>query len=146
MAMNAYVGGFGGEAIPSGNCKMTDNVLYLKYGELNRPGPDKISLFIDQREDAINWGNYVQDMAGYSPYSPGLHKWLDIPGSYHGNACGIAFCDGHSEIHRWRDGRTSQPILEGDTIFDGSNPIPQPNNADIAWMQEHATRPKLAAP
>ena len=121
---------------------MTDNVLYLKYGELSKPGPDKISLFIDQREDAINWGNYVQDMSGYRPYAPGLHQWLDIPGAYHGNACGIAYCDGHSEIKRWRDGRTSKPILEGDIYFNGSTPIPQANNQDIAWMQDRATRPK----
>ena len=140
VAMNAFVGGFGGKAISTGN--MTAYLLYLKYSELNRPGPDRISLFIDQREDAINWGNYIQDMSGYSPYNPALHRWLDIPGSYHGNACGIAYCDGHSEIKKWRDGRTTKPILEGGTIFDGHSPISQPNNVDIAWLQDKATRPK----
>jgi prepilin-type processing-associated H-X9-DG protein len=28
-------------------------------------------------------------------------SWLDAPGSYHNGACGFAFADGHSEIHRW---------------------------------------------
>jgi prepilin-type processing-associated H-X9-DG protein len=65
-----------------------------------------------------------------------------MPGAYHGNASGIAYCDGHSEIHRWKDGRTSQPILEGGTIFDGSTPVPSPNNVDIGWMQDKTTRPK----
>ncbi|HOX55724.1 MAG TPA: prepilin-type N-terminal cleavage/methylation domain-containing protein [Candidatus Paceibacterota bacterium] len=140
VAMNAFVGGFGGKAISTGN--MSAYLLYLKYGHLSKPGPDKISLFIDQREDAINWGNYIQDMSGYSPYAPASHKWLDIPGSYHGGACGIAYCDGHSEIKKWRDGRTTQPIMEGGVIFNGSTPLPQPNNVDIAWMQDRATRPK----
>ena len=140
VAMNAFVGGFGGKAIGTGN--MSAYLLYLKYGQLSKPGPDRISLFIDQRSDAINWGNYIQDMSGYSPYAPGSHRWLDIPGSYHGGACGVAFCDGHSEIKKWRDGRTTKPILEGGTIFNGSTPIPQPNNVDIEWMQDRTTRPK----
>jgi len=140
VAMNAYLGGFGGKPISTGN--MTAYLLYLKYGELSKPGPDRISLFIDQREDAINYGNYIQDMSGYRPNNPNLYRWLDIPGSYHGNACGIAYCDGHSEIKKWRDGRTTRPIQEGGVIFDGSTPIPQANNMDIGWMQDKATRPK----
>jgi prepilin-type N-terminal cleavage/methylation domain-containing protein/prepilin-type processing-associated H-X9-DG protein len=142
MAMNCYVGGFGGKALTKGDCAMTGYLLYLKFGQLSRPGPDRISLLIDQREDAINWGNYVPGMWGYSPYDPSAHAWLDIPGSYHGGACGIAFCDGHSEIKKWRDGRTSQPILENDRIFDGLHRIPQDHNVDIEWMQDHATRPE----
>jgi len=140
IAMNAFVGGFGGKAISTGN--MGNYLLYRKYGELSRPGPDRVSLFIDQREDAINWGNYIQDMSGYRPSNPAMYRWLDIPGSYHGNACGIAYCDGHSEIHRWIDGRTSQPIFEGGTIFNGSTALPQARNPDIGWMQDKTTRPK----
>ena len=140
VAMNAFIGGFGGKPISTG--EMDKYLLYLKYGQLNRPGPDRISLFIDQREDAINWGNYIQGMWGYSPTAPSAYAWLDIPGSYHGNACGIAYCDGHSEIKKWRDGRTTTPILEGGVIFDGKTPIPQPDNGDIAFMQDKATRPK----
>ncbi len=140
MAMNAYLGGFGGKPISTGN--MGAYLLYLKYGELSRPGPDRIFVLIDEREDAINWGNYLQDMTGYRPSNPASYRWLDLPAAYHGNAGGLSFADGHSEIKKWRDGRTSRPIQEGIIIFDGSTPIPQPNNVDIAWMQDHTTRPK----
>ena len=34
MAMNAYLGGFGGKPIGTGN--MTAYTLYLKYGQLSR--------------------------------------------------------------------------------------------------------------
>ncbi len=140
MAINAYLGGFAGTAITTGN--MSAYLLYLKYGDLIRPGADRIFLFIDEREDAINWGNYLHDMSGYSPNNTKLYRWLDIPASYHGNACGISFCDGHSEIHRWKDGRTSRPILEGGVIFNGQDPIASPDNVDIGWMQDKTTRPK----
>ena len=45
----------------------------------------------------------LQDMSGYSPTIPAIYRWLDLPASYHGNAGGLSFADGHSEIHRWRD-------------------------------------------
>ena len=141
MAMNAYLGGFGGKPISTGN--MTAYTLYLKYSQLSRPGSDRIFVFIDEREDAINYGNYLQDMTGYSPNNPALYRWLDLPGAYHGNAGGLSFADGHSEIRRWKDGRTSRPINEGGVIFDGSTPIPQAGNVDIGWMQDKTTRPKL---
>ena len=138
MAMNAYLGGFGGEAISLGN--MQNYILYTKYSQLSKPGPSQIFVFIDEREDAINLGNYLQDMTGYSPTIPALYRWLDLPGAYHGNAGGLSFADGHSEVHRWKDGRTSRPISDGQ-IFDGSTPTASPNNMDIAWMQDHTTRP-----
>jgi prepilin-type N-terminal cleavage/methylation domain-containing protein/prepilin-type processing-associated H-X9-DG protein len=140
MAMNAYLGGFGGTAIGTGN--MTAYTLYLKYSELSRPGADRIFVFVDEREDAINYGNFLQDMTGYSPNNTAIYRFMDIPASYHGNAGGFSFADGHSEIKKWRDGRTSRPIDEGGLIFDGSTPIPSSGNVDIGWLQDHTTRPK----
>jgi len=141
MAMNAYLGGFGGLPLNvTGNMKAYQ--VYLKYGQLSRPGADRIFVFIDEREDAINWGNFLHDMSGYYPNNTKVYRWLDLPGAYHGNAGGLSFADGHSEIHRWKDGRTSRPINEGGVIFDGSTPIPQADNMDIGWMQDKTTRPK----
>ena len=141
MAMNVYLGGFGGKPIGTGN--MTAYTVYLNYFELSRPGADRVFLFIDEREDAINWGNFLHCMDGYNPSTPSAWGWLDLPASYHGNACGISFCDGHSEIRRWRDSRTMPRLEEGGTIFDGNTKSPSPNNQDVSWMQDKTTRPKL---
>jgi len=140
MAINVYLGGFAGKAYTTGN--MTANTIYLKYSQLTRPGADRIFLFIDEREDAINWGNFLHAMAGYSPYNPAAYALLDLPASYHGQAGGLSFCDGHAEIHRWRDARTMPSLKDGGVIFDGSTPTPSPNNQDVAWLQDHTTRPK----
>jgi prepilin-type processing-associated H-X9-DG protein len=58
---------------------------------------------------------------------------------YHDLACGFSFADGHAEMKRWRDGRTTP----------GFSPITDPyatpasaNNVDIAWLQDHSTRPQ----
>jgi prepilin-type N-terminal cleavage/methylation domain-containing protein/prepilin-type processing-associated H-X9-DG protein len=141
MAINAYVGGFGGLPIGTGN--MGAYTVYLKYNQLSRPGADRVFLFIDEREDAINWGNFLHCMDGYDPSAPGSWGWLDLPASYHGNACGISFCDGHSEIHRWRDSRTMPRVDESTPIFNGSSKSDSPNNKDVSWLHDKTTRPKL---
>jgi prepilin-type N-terminal cleavage/methylation domain-containing protein/prepilin-type processing-associated H-X9-DG protein len=140
MCMNAYMGGFNGQPIGTGN--MAAYTVYRKYGDLQYPGADRIFVFLDERQDAINWGNCLIDMTGYSPNNPASYRFLDIPASYHGNAGGFSFADGHSEIKRWRDNRTTRPISESGVIFNGSTPIPSANNVDITWMQDHTTRPK----
>ena len=141
MAMNAYLGGFGGKPYTGGTCDMTAYRVYLKYSDLVKPGSEKVFVFIDEREDAINYGNYLQDMKGY-PGNSGAYEWLDMPGAYHGNAGGLSFCDGHSELRRWKDGRTSQAISDTGVIFNGYTPIQQAGNRDIGWMQDRTTRPK----
>ena len=140
MAMNAYLGGFSGTYYNLGD--MPRYKIYQKYSDLSPPGPERIFLFIDEREDAINWGNFLTDMVGYSPYAPGSYALLDLPASYHGQACGFSFCDGHAEIHRWRDSRTMPNLSDGSVIFDGSTPLPSGGNQDVAWLQDHTTRLK----
>jgi prepilin-type N-terminal cleavage/methylation domain-containing protein/prepilin-type processing-associated H-X9-DG protein len=140
MAMNAYLGGFGGNAIGTGNMGLY--TLYHKYSDLARPGADKIFVFVDEREDAINWGNFLTDMVGAFPTPiPASYGFLDIPASYHGGAGGFSFADGHSEIKKWLDGRTRQPVKEGGTIFDGSTRILSAGNKDIDWLHDKTTRP-----
>src|ERR1051326_4047066 len=43
-------------------------------------------------------------------YPSGTTSMPDMPASYHNGAGGFSFADGHSEVHRWRDGFTKQPV------------------------------------
>lgn len=139
MSMNAFLGGFSGKAYTLGD--MPNYQVYRRFGQLSPPGPDRIFLFIDERQDAINYGNFLTDMHGY-PNNTAAYALLDLPASYHGQAGGLSFCDGHSEIHRWRDSRTMPSLLEEHAIFNGYTPVPSPGNQDVAWLQDHTTRPK----
>jgi len=138
MSMSAWLGGFGGElTVLSPPWR-----LYLSLGDLVDPGPAWTVLFWDQREDSINTGNFLIDMTGW-PDSPELTQWYtDLPGSYHGQAGGLSFADGHSEIRRWKDTRTMPPILKGKTFNPPNENVimPQPGNRDIIWLQDRATR------
>ena len=141
MSMNMYVGGFDGT---DWGWTPENYRAYLKLSDLsNQDGPpDKIFIFLDEREDAINWGNYGTAMDGYSPFNPGLYQfWQDLPGFYHHRAAGFSFADGHSEIHRWRDDRTMPP-LQPETSTSVNDIFHVPGDVDVAWMQDHSTRPK----
>jgi prepilin-type processing-associated H-X9-DG protein len=77
-------------------------------------------------------------MTGYST-NPGQYSFVDFPNMIHDNACNFAFADGHAETHRWLDPRTTPPINSLQFLTGSSA---SPRNPDIAWLQDHATRPK----
>ncbi len=108
-------------------------VVFRKLSQMLYPGPAMTFVLLDERQDSINDGYFVTEMDGYP--NPASTKIVDYPGSYHGGACGFAFADGHSEIHKWRDGRTTPPIKTGLALN-----VASPNNRDVLWMQEHSTR------
>jgi prepilin-type N-terminal cleavage/methylation domain-containing protein len=138
MSMNLYVGGFDGT---DGGWTWADPYrIYSKQTGIDFPS--KIFVFLDMREDSVNWGNFMTDMEGYSPNAPSDYSFDgDYPGMYHHLACGFSFADGHSELRRWRDPRTMPPLTSGaNPLFDQFTS--SPGNVDIAWLQDHATRPK----
>jgi prepilin-type processing-associated H-X9-DG protein len=61
-------------------------------------------------------------------------EWGDLPASYHVGACGYAFADGHSEIHKWLNPKTIHAIVgNGDwlpLVVTGSK-------VDIDWAESH---------
>jgi prepilin-type N-terminal cleavage/methylation domain-containing protein len=136
MSMNIFLGGWGGT---DGNWGPVfgDYKIYLKQSELFDPGPAKVFVFLDMREDSIDMGNFGTRMAGW-PDKPQDYGFYDLPGYYHHFACGFSFADGHSEIKRWHDSRTTPPIVNGGFVNDTFS---SPNNVDVAWLQERATRP-----
>ena len=85
-------------------------------------------VFLDEREDSINDGWYASD--------PDVqYQLIDYPASYHGNAAGYSFADGHSEIHRFRDARTMPVLNQGQLLPLNVN---LPGDKDVLWMAQHA--------
>jgi prepilin-type processing-associated H-X9-DG protein len=61
----------------------------------------------------------------------GQEKFFDVPASYHNGACGFSFADGHSEIKKWLDGRTTPGVK-----YSGLNKISVPGSVDVQWLAE----------
>jgi len=137
MSMNVYLGGWGGT---DGNwgAAISNYRIFRKFSDLSSPPPSQMFVFLDMREDSIDMGNLCVNMAGW-PNNPAAYVFWDLPGMYHNGACGYSFADGHSEIKKWRDPRTSPPLVQNGYVRDI---FASPDNQDITWMQERATRPK----
>jgi prepilin-type N-terminal cleavage/methylation domain-containing protein/prepilin-type processing-associated H-X9-DG protein len=104
---------------------------YRKMSDIRRPS--EIFTFIDEREDSIDDGAFGVNMIN----SGGSAVLVNMPAIRHGRSCGISFADGHSEIHRWEDSRTTPPV--GATQMAPNTP--SANNPDVAWLQYHCTDP-----
>jgi len=108
-------------------------IIYYKTTDVIKPGPSMTFVFVDERADSINDGELYTNMQGYDPNVPSSWVIQDIPSNYHGGACGVAFADGHSEIHKWRDA-----VLNARWPF--SFRTAAPNSQDVYWIMDHATR------
>jgi prepilin-type N-terminal cleavage/methylation domain-containing protein len=110
--------------------------VYKKMSEVTDPGPTMTWVFLDEREDSINDGEFVVGMFGY-PDKPNQWMIVDYPASYHNRAGGLSFVDGHSEIRKWRDARTMPTLRPGQGL---SLNVSSPNNPDVFWLMERTTR------
>jgi prepilin-type N-terminal cleavage/methylation domain-containing protein/prepilin-type processing-associated H-X9-DG protein len=137
MSMNVYLGGWGGT---DGNWgpQISNYRIFRKASEFTAPSPSMMWVLLDMREDSIDMGNLCVNMAGW-PDNPAGYLFWDLPGPYHNGACGFSFADGHSEIKKWRDARTTPPLVRNGLVKDI---FASPYNPDIAWLQERSTRPK----
>jgi len=133
--MSNWVGGNGDAPPYYRGCWGTAGrwTVFRKLSAFSRPGPAMTYVILDERQDSINDAYFVVEMDGYPDISK--TKIVDYPASYHNRAAGFAFADGHSEIHKWLDGRTVPPLTTTLNLNVGS-----PNNKDVYWMQEHSTR------
>jgi prepilin-type N-terminal cleavage/methylation domain-containing protein/prepilin-type processing-associated H-X9-DG protein len=111
-----------------------DWLTYGKTAQFTRPGSSDLWMLIDEHPNSINDASFAVQ-CGLTGASA---KMVDFPASYHNGACGISFADGHSEIHKWLDGRTKRPVTD--------TPLPlgetQPGNPDIEWLQRHTSARK----
>jgi len=135
MSMNIFVGGRGDTPPDFSGGWGPDWTVYRKIGDMRNPGPAHTWVLLDEREDSINDGFFVVQMAGYPNLA--TTTMVDWPASYHNRACGFAFADGHSEIKKWQDPRTMPPLNRGAIAT-----VLQANNKDIFWMQDRSTRRK----
>jgi prepilin-type N-terminal cleavage/methylation domain-containing protein/prepilin-type processing-associated H-X9-DG protein len=134
VSMNQAVGpdGAGTTSLPRGH--YLPNPQYRVYGkeqDFGNIGAANLWVLVDEHPDSINDAAFAVTMV--SPV------WIDFPATYHGGACGIAFADGHSEVHKWllQDRIPAiryQPIgsFTGNT---GPNP-------DAVWLQQRTSAPE----
>ena len=131
VSINTYL-----NALPPG----LPQKVFRTIGDMTVPSPSGIWVVIEEREDSINNCQFLACMDGVYPRNPQLFGWINWPASYHNGASGLNFADGHSEIHKWRDPRTTPP--KGKAVAgDLGTPIHTANNEDSYWLGVRTTGP-----
>ncbi len=106
---------------------------YHTYGKASAvayPGPAMVFTYIDEDANSLNDGGFAVGMAHA--------EWIDWPGTYHNNACGFAFLDGHSEIHKWKSRYTNWRSWPPNNI--SRRAIPDGTaNVDWQWITQHTS-------
>src|SRR5580658_3120103 len=102
--------------------------IYYKASDLGIPGASKIWLLLDENPWSIN--------DAFFAISPQDTSWGDHPGSYHNHACGISFCDGHAEIHKWIDPSVYNYSLSDAAAKASPTPV---NPSDLHWIEAAST-------
>jgi prepilin-type processing-associated H-X9-DG protein len=111
-----------------GNTRNGPYYVYGKFSDFVIPGPSLTFLYLDEDPYSINDAGFATTIA--------TPKWIDWPASYHNKACGFAFADGHSEIHKWVDSST---IVKNGNV--GQTTVPK-NSADIVWIATRSSAVK----
>jgi prepilin-type N-terminal cleavage/methylation domain-containing protein/prepilin-type processing-associated H-X9-DG protein len=106
--------------------------VYAKLSEITEPTPAQLWVLVDEHPDSINNGGMAVQCTGRGANA----RIIDYPASFHNGACGFSFADGHSEIKRWVDPRTTPPVRYNNQL---QLNVPSPNNPDVAWMQERTS-------
>lgn len=104
----------------------------IKAGDFTYPGPAETWVYVDEHPDSMN-------DAGF--FNPRVSNFVDVPSTYHNGACGFAFADGHSEVHKWRSMMTMQRAKSVRYVSMGATDISgKANDPDLSWISYRGGR------
>jgi prepilin-type N-terminal cleavage/methylation domain-containing protein/prepilin-type processing-associated H-X9-DG protein len=99
-----------------------------KQTQLVKPGPAMIWVTLDEHPDSINDAIFHLIEGRLKTQA----EWRDLPASYHyGGGANFSFADGHSDIKKWLDPDTKQPVK-----YINLPNIPDRDSVDYVWMNE----------
>ena len=127
MSMNGYMAPIVDKIMTSTAPLNPNYRIFRKQSDLIVIGPVNCWVLLDENPWSINDGWFCTD-----PKS-----WVDKPATYHNNACGFSFADGHAEIHKWKDQNLigyNGPLNTGVPAATGVG--------DIDWLIQRTSIPK----
>jgi prepilin-type N-terminal cleavage/methylation domain-containing protein/prepilin-type processing-associated H-X9-DG protein len=128
MSMNGYMAPIVDKIMTSTAPLNQSYRIFRKQSDLFAIGPANCWVMLDENPWSINDGWFCTDINV---------GWVDKPATYHNNACGFSFADGHAEIHKWKDQALinyAGPLNTGVAATSGIG--------DINWLMQRASIPK----
>lgn len=135
ISMNGFVGGTTESTVYG----LTTYRMFLRETDFIRPSMTWV--FLDEHPDSINDALFGMHMPAANTW-PRAASWDDVPASYHNNACGFSFGDGHGEIKKWLDSQTRVPIRKQSPAQGTGSGTGFTSPRDSAWMVERTSQPR----
>jgi prepilin-type N-terminal cleavage/methylation domain-containing protein/prepilin-type processing-associated H-X9-DG protein len=124
MSMNAWF-----NPINPWNQSPRPGKVLRKLSDMTTLAPVNTWVTIDENPGSINDGWFVVNVT--LPAQRAGLQWIDYPASFHNNAGGLSFADGHAEIRKWKDSTVLKvPVGSPRTLS---------NQGDLAWLSERTT-------
>jgi prepilin-type processing-associated H-X9-DG protein len=109
---------------------------YAKHSAIHSPA--KTWVFLDEHPDSVNDAACANACTGSD--KPGTAQIIDFPANYHNGACGFAFADGHSEIHKWIGSKIKNARISYGKGGSLALNVPAGDSwIDVKWMGENTT-------
>jgi prepilin-type N-terminal cleavage/methylation domain-containing protein/prepilin-type processing-associated H-X9-DG protein len=106
-----------------------------KLTSMHSPGPSDCFVMFDEHPDSDDDASFYVDPADAS--GSGTH-FTELPGSLHGRGAGIVYADGHSDVHAWKGGITTQPVTYPNNYLQNVPVSTDPASvSDLTWVAQH---------
>ncbi len=113
--------------------------IVKKASGFHTPSPTDSWLLMDEHPSSIDDGALfifiASDQTSMNNTLAGTGAYSELPGNNHGGACGIAFADGHTEMHKWLDGHTIIPVHPDTDGHLGA--VSVTSSPDLSWLAQH---------
>lgn len=103
--------------------------VFRRMAELQTATPGDLWSFTDESPQTLDDGTFAV-MDDFNFGDPRSWRILDLPGTFHYRASGMAFADGHAGLKVWNDPRTVGSQVGYQSM---------PNNRDVLWLEVHST-------
>ena len=112
------------------NVGLANFYVATKSTSFQTPGPSDVWVFMDEHPDSAD--DQLLYTANYA-----VTTLIELPGSQHGGACGMAFADGHSETHKWKGVAGNHETVNRDPNNYLRNVSCSVSDADMLWLAQH---------
>lgn len=128
--------GFNPDGTPaSGHSKMPQYYNVKKLSDMHSPGPSDCWVITDEHPNSDDDATLYCDPAAANGQGT---SFTELPGSLHGNAAGIVYADGHSDVHVWKGSVTTQPFDPNRTSYLQSvGNLDTASVNDLTWLAQH---------
>jgi prepilin-type N-terminal cleavage/methylation domain-containing protein len=107
-----------------------------KLSALHNPGPSDCFVILDEHPNSDDDACFYVNPADANGTPTTI---TELPGSLHGNASGIVYADGHSDVHKWKGSITTQAFDPNRTSYLQSVPVSSDaaSQNDETWLAQH---------